>query len=227
MSRLTRLTGGLLAVAMLSTNLSAGIITGTGAGFNIPDNSPGGITSDIVVSQNETVTDVEVTLSGLTHSWVGDVTATISNGSVTSSLFARVGDPGGTSGDASTFDGNYAFRDGGNDLWVAAGDAGFGAPVAVGDYQASGIADAAVSLATDFAGQSSAGTWTLFMKDAAQGDTGSLVDWSIQLTTSGGGGSSGAVPEPGSMTVFALCTGLGCFSCARRRRRRFVDMSAA
>ncbi|QDT60478.1 hypothetical protein SV7mr_30010 [Stieleria bergensis] len=193
---------------------SAGIITGTGAGFNIPDGSTAGITSDIVITENESVTDVEVTLSGLTHSWAGDVTATISNGTVTSSLVTKVGYPGGVNGDSSVYDGDYTFSFDGGDLWSAADAAGFAAGIPDGDYKPTGVANSAVSLSSDFSGQSSAGTWTLFMSDIAAGDTGALTGWSIQLTTSG---ASSPVPEPGSMTVFAVGVGVVCV--IRRRRR--------
>ena len=214
MTRLLQTSSIFLAWALLATNSSAGIITGTGAGFNIPDNSPAGITSDIVITENETVTDVEVTLSGLTHTWAGDVTATISNGTVTSSLVTKVGDPGGTSGDSSAYGGDYTFSSDGGDLWAAAASAGFGVPIPVGDYKPTGVNNSAVSLSSDFSGQSSAGTWTLFMSDIADGDTGALTGWSIQLTTSG---ASSLVPEPGSMTVFAVGVGVVCV--IRRRRR--------
>ena len=218
MTRLLQTSSIFLALALLATNLSAGIITGNGSGFNIPDNGPGGITSDIVITENETVTDVEVTLSGLTHSWAGDVTAKISNGTVNSHLVARVGDPGGTSGDSSAYGGDYTFSSDGGDLWLAADNAGFGVGIPVGDYKPTGVNNSAVSLSSDFSGQSSAGTWTLFMSDSAQDDTGALVGWSIQLTTSGGTGrASSPVPEPGSMTVFAVGIGVACV--IRRRRR--------
>ena len=127
-------------------------------------------------------------------------------------------DTGGTSGDSSTYDGDYTFSSDGGDLWSAADTAGFGAGIPVGDYKPTGVNNSAVSLSSDFSGQSSAGTWTLFMSDSAQGDTGALVGWSIQLTTSGGTGpASSPVPEPGSMTVFAVGIGVACV--IRRRRR--------
>lgn len=214
MTRLLQTSSIFLAWALLATNSSAGIITGTGAGFNIPDNSTAGITSDIVITENETVTDVEVTLSGLTHTWAGDVIATISNGTVTSSLVTRVGKSGGDSGYSSVYDGDYTFSSDGGDLWSAAGAAGFGAGIPVGDYKPTGVANSAVSLSSDFSGQSSAGTWTLFMSDNLDADTGTLTGWSIQLTTSG---ASSPVPESGSMTVFAVGVGVVCV--IRRRRR--------
>ncbi len=219
--RVSRLCSVLLAATISAPELPAGVITdSSGAGFNIPDNDPTGITSSITITQDETVTDVEVTLTGLNHTWAGDVTATISNGTVTSTLFARVGDPGGTSGDSSAFNGDYTFSDDGNDLWAEADDAGFGVTIPNLDYKASGVANSQVVLATDFENQSSAGTWTLFMSDVASGDTGSLIGWGIQLTTTSGDVTpTGVVPEPGTMTMFTIFAGLGSFGFARRRVR--------
>ncbi|MCP4887809.1 MAG: hypothetical protein GY904_14470 [Planctomycetaceae bacterium] len=221
MLRVSRLCSVLLAATISAPELPAGVITdSSGAGFNIPDDDANGITSSITITQDETVTDVEVTLTGLNHTWAGDVTATISNGTVTSTLFARVGDPGGTSGDSSAFNGDYTFSDDGNDLWAEAADAGFGVTIPNLDYKASGVNNSQVVLATDFENQSSAGTWTLFMSDVASGDTGSLTGWGIQLTTTSGDVTpTGVVPEPGTMTMFTIFAGLGSFGFARRRVR--------
>ena len=225
MLRVSRLCSVLLAATISAPELPAGVITdSSGAGFNIPDDDPTGITSSITITQDETVTDVEVTLTGLNHTWAGDLTATISNGTVTSTLFARVGDAGGTSGDSSVFNGIYTFSDDGSDLWAASNDAGFGGTIPTVDYAASGVNNSQVVLATDFANQSSAGTWTLFMSDAAQGDTGSLTGWGIQLTTISGSGGSSSIPEPGTMTMFTIIVGLGCFGFVRRRDRHRAFM---
>lgn len=215
MTRLLQTSSIFLALALLATDLSAGIITGSETGFNIPDNDTRGITSNIIfITENETVTDVEVTLSGFNHTFAGDVTATISNGTVTSSLVTRVGPS--TFGYSSDYNGDYTFSSDGGDLWSAA-NIGTGQVIPVGDYKPTGVNDSAVSLSSDFSGQSSAGTWTLFMSDAAEEDTGAIIGWSIQLTTSGGtGGASASVPEPGSMTVFAVGIGVACV--IRRRR---------
>ena len=194
---------------MLSSAAIADITDNSGAGFSIPDNSPTGITSDIAISGDEVITDLSVTLFGATHSWIGDVTATISNGTTTADLFVRVGDPGGTSGDSSTLDGDYTFADGGDDLWLAADNAGFGTPVPQGTYAPTASNNTPVSLAGTFAGGSTQGTWTLFMSDAAQGDTGAITGWGISFS------SGAAIPEPGSLAILGAM-GLACV--IRRRR---------
>ena len=209
MRRYFTVMGALTAGLLMASGAVADITDNSGAGFSIPDNSPAGITSDISIGADETITDVSVTLFGAQHSWVGDLTATITNGTETAALFVRVGDPGGTSGDSSTLDGDYTFADGGDDLWAAADAAGFGVAIPVGTYAPSGVADAPVSLAGTFGGVSTQGTWTLFMSDAAQGDTGSITGWGISFS------SGAAIPEPGSLALLGAM-GLACI--VRRRR---------
>ena len=200
-----------LVSAVLATASFADITDNSGAGFSIPDNDPAGIFSTINIGADETITDVTVTLFGLSHTWVGDVTAEIiHDGATTAVLFERVGDTGGTSGDSSAFGGgDYTFADGGDDLWAAADAAGFGEPIAPGTYAPSGQFNVPVSLAGTFAGESTSGSWTLFMHDVANGDTGSITGWGISFS------SSAAIPEPGS---FALLGALG-LGCVIRRRR--------
>ena len=209
MKRYFTVTSAIAVGLMMASASIADITDNSGAGFSIPDNDPAGITSAIVISADETINDVSVTLFGATHSWVGDVTATVSNGTTTADLMVRVGDPGGTSGDSSTLDGNYTFADGGDDFWTAADNAGFGSPIPVGTYAPSGVADAPVSLAGSFGGASTQGTWTLFMSDAAQGDIGSITGWGISCS------SGAAIPEPGSLALLGAM-GLACI--VRRRR---------
>ena len=212
MTRRITIAGLFFAVAMQATLSSGSIVSGSGSGFNIPDNDPSGITSSIVISADEEIADVEVTLNNLSHSWAGDLKATLSNGTSSADLVVKVGDPGGTSGDSSTFNGNYGFKDGGADLWTAADNAGFGSPIAPGTYAATGAANVPVSLIGTFAGGSTAGTWTLSMSDAAQGDTGALGSWDIAFQTNPGQ----TIPEPTGVLIWATLAGLG--MTFRRRR---------
>lgn len=188
----------------------ADITDNSGAGFNIPDNDPAGIFSTINIAADETITDVTVTLFGLDHTWVGDVTAeVVHDGATKAVLFERIGDPGGTSGDSSAFQGDYTFVDTGADLWAEADAAGFGEVIPPGFYAPSGLAGVPVSLAGTFAGESTLGDWTLFMNDVASGDTGSITGWGISFSF------GAAVPEPGSLAILGAM-GLACV--IRRRR---------
>ena len=211
---------GTLASIILATNLSAGIITQSGDGFTIPDYNFSGISSDITISQNETITSLEVTLRGFAHGFAGDIHAEISNGSIRTFLVGRVGRPDKFSdGDDSAYNGDYTFSDDGGDLWAAASSAAFGVDIAAGDYKATGNFNSPVSLADAYAGQSSAATWTLRMTDSGEANEGLITGWEIKLLTTDG--SSNTVPEPTSMTVFAI--GVVCFLNRSRRKRRQVD----
>ena len=53
-----------------------------------------------------------------------------------------------------------------------------------------------------FNGENAMGTWTLSISDRARLDTGDLIQWSLQFTT------TAAVPEPTSIVLLGV--GLGC-----------------
>ena len=90
-----------IAIGLLMVGASfADITDNTGGGFAIPDNDPAGIFSTINIGADEVITDVTVTLFGLNHTWVGDVTAeVVHDGATTAVLFERVGDLGGANGE--------------------------------------------------------------------------------------------------------------------------------
>ena len=95
-----------------------------GAGFAIPDNSPAGASSVINVGDSFAIAAVSVTLNNLTHTWAGDLIATLSNSSTTVTLFNRPGFTGTGFGSSSDFGGNYTFEDGGASLAGALGGGG-------------------------------------------------------------------------------------------------------
>jgi subtilisin-like proprotein convertase family protein len=187
------------ALAGLSAAASAGVYTSPGG--SIADNAPG---SPLVVSFSVTdsgpLASLDVTLTGLTHTWAGDLVATLTapNGTF-ANLMSRPGT--GTFGDSSDFGGTYRFIDGGADLvaGLAAGDGTFVLPS--GDYQAT------VMLNDAFAGTPLLGTWTLSISDNAPGDLGALGSASLSVT---------AVPEASTFAMF----GLGLLGVAALRRRQ-------
>ena len=171
--------------------------------------------SSIIVPVNETITDVTVTVN-VEHSWVGDITATLTH---VESGFSIDLIPSALS-DSS----NLGIDAGGDNLSPAAytwSDAGFETigtaaaggtssfEIAPGTYLASdGTATGAGSFASIFGGDSTFGTWTLTFSDDANGDDGSINGWSINFT------STPAIPEPSSMAL------LGLFAAATFSRRR-------
>jgi subtilisin-like proprotein convertase family protein len=153
----------------------------------IPDGNTTGITLTVTVPPSETATidQLQVALN-LVHSWIGDLQATISNGTTTVTLFQRIGRDGtiSTLGDSSNFDGIYTFADSGADIWTAvtAGDSTYNLPS--GTYRPSAATNGALpspSLAA-FDGAPFAGTWTLTIADAESIDTGSVRGFRIQTT---------------------------------------------
>ncbi len=187
-------------VALLSIAALAGTAAAqsfNGAGFTIPDNAPGGGSSAIVIGSGGNVQDLTVTLLGATHTWVGDLTISLSNGSSTVNLAARPGVGGGsTFGFAWNLAGDYTFADGAAQTWASIGaqTSAFNLP--------SGTYAPAQALST-FNGGSLAGTWTLRIVDAAGGDTGGIQGWTLTN-----------VPAPSALALL----GLGGVVAGRRRR---------
>jgi len=200
----------LLSLAVVNPALAD--VVGSGTGFVIPDNNPAGASSTITFSDDRVITgNLVVTLTGLTHTWVGDVTATlIAPDSTSHTLFFRIRKttPGGT-GDSSDFGGNYIFSDAAaGDIWAEALSKDANTPLDPGSYRTTAEGSAAfTTMDSVFAGLSTQGAWTLRMADLAGSDTGSLGSWSLSMS---------AVPEPNSLTLLAVA---GLTVLAKRRRR--------
>lgn len=209
----------LLAVAV---PVRAGVITQVGAGFGIPDGNSAGVSSDIVISDAFTLTNVRVTLNDLSHTWIGDLIATITHvgTGTTLSLFNRI-DSGNESSD---FDGDYAFDDSfTTNLWTVASGLGSNTAVPTGDYYATGAGSSAKVFLSAFNGQSTAGTWRLNISDRSAGDLGSLGSWSVALTYAET--TAAAVPEPSTLVSAAMAGLVGLGVTLRRRVGRTASLS--
>src|SRR5205823_11328586 len=111
--------GVLTAAALFPAAAPAQPVTYTGSGFVFPDNDPAGATGTVTVPDGFTLGAVSVSINfaGVTdparHTWAGDVTATLSNGTSTITLFQRLGKTAvGTGfGDDSNLNGAYTFDD--------------------------------------------------------------------------------------------------------------------
>ncbi len=196
----------LSATLALSGTALAGAVYGPGAGAAIPDNAPAGVTSVINVPDSYTVTDVNVTINGLTHTWVGDIVATLTKGAVTRTFVSRIGRTSPTTGvgDSSDFNGSYTFdSDSANSIFAAAAAVGGAVAVAPGTYFTSDSATAGAApnqagnvnnLAFNaFDGLDAAGDWTLTISDNASGDLGNFTGWTIEIA-----------PEPTSLSLLGL-----------------------
>jgi len=184
--------------------------TYSGAAYAIPDNNVAGISTQIMgVPALASINSVSITM---THTWVGDLILTLSNGSTTVNLFRRVGQTSTMTGvgDSSNLDGTYVFAASGGDFVAAAAAAATSsAVVAPGNYFSSDTNTANNSSVANgfFAGAQAATNWTLFSNDNAAGDTGTIETWSID---------GSPVPEPTTMAAL----GLGLAAVARRRRNK-------
>lgn len=177
-----------------------------GSGLAIPDNRPIGVSSVInVVGGPSSITQVEVTLRGFTHTWIGDLNATLTSpGGTQFSLFSRVGrvPQGGGAGFSADVNGNYRFTDSASTTFWSA--ASVGGVVPSGSYRTTTPqANVATSLNEAFGGQNSNGIWTLSMSDNAGADVGRIEGWTLSI-----------VPTPGSLAIL----GLAGIAAGRRRR---------
>lgn len=143
-------------------------------GVAIPDNSQTGATSTIEIPSGGSITDLQIGFE-VTHTYMGDISATLSNGTTSVVIFDRPGVP------ASTF-----------------GCSGDNADIILDDA-ATLIAESNCLNATPaytpgehyqpnnplsgFDGADLAGTWTLTVRDNAASDTGSFLGWCIVPTT--------------------------------------------
>lgn len=188
----------MLAIAGLAGTAAAQSYNG--AGFAIPDNSaagPGSASSSIVITDAGSVQDLTVTLTGMNHTWVGDLIITLSNGSSSIDLINRTGNgPTSTFGFSWNLDGDYTFDDAAGQSFEGFGNPGTGVILSSGSYAPEGAL-------SSFNGGSLAGTWTLSISDNATGDTGGLSGWTLTN-----------VPAPSAVALL----GLGGLVAGRRRR---------
>lgn len=209
----------LLAIVLTGMTLMGATITGSGSGGAIPDHNgvtPGTFTSDILISDTALITgDVTLTLTNLSHTWVGDLIVTLTHvdSATTQTIFSRVGLPPGPLSYGNDAGGTYRFGNFLGDFWLAASAA---SPTTIpsGDYAATGAGSSApVDLANFFNGQSAAGTWRLSISDNFLDDTGSLGSWSLSLGVADpptnippppGGGDTMENPEPQMLLPVAL-----------------------
>jgi subtilisin-like proprotein convertase family protein len=139
--------------------------------------------------------------ANLTHSWVGDVIATlIAPNGTEHVIFSRTGATTATScGDSSDLLGVYNFTDtaAGVNWWQAAATAGGADPIPPGNYrttqagpQATANNSPATNLSAAFSGVANPnGNWILRLSDVGGGDTGSIS--AANLTLTGGAAASG------------------------------------
>lgn len=119
------------------------------------------VTSTLIIAAGTTITDINVKNVVGTHSWINDLTMSITSPAATTvSLLPQICD------DENNF--NLNFDD-------EAANANYPCPpVGGGTYQPEGNL-------SDFDGQNSQGTWTFSVTDNADQDGGSLTSWSVEV----------------------------------------------
>jgi subtilisin-like proprotein convertase family protein len=195
-------------------------LAGTPASLAIPDNNATGISVSFNMPLSAgVVQDIWIQL-GLTHTWVGDLTATLSDpAGNTFTLFERVGRITSGVGDASDLSGLYRFIDSGSNFWIIA--IGTSGNVPVGDYRpgaANTSEPTSWALNSGFVGLGAvgaAGEWKLRIKDLFGGDTGTLSSSTLSITMA----SVSAIPEPGAALPLAALISGGLLLRTRRRVR--------
>lgn len=135
--------------------------------MTIPVDSESTITSTLTISHSATITDVDVVSLKGQHTWVNDLTFTLSSPEGTGVVIMEniCGD------DMANFD--LSLDDNAAGTWPCP-------PVGGGTYQPSNPLAA-------FNGQSSAGIWTLTVADGFAEDGGSLDGWGLRVCVEGSG----------------------------------------
>ena len=186
----------------------------------IGDNNPAGVSSSIVIADGSTINnDFEIGLE-ITHTWVGDLRATITHVDTATTVIAmdRPGFPSSPFG---------CSRDDVDATLSLAGNS----PVETTCLNAvptiSGTLTPNNPLSA-FNGQNITGTWTLNVSDNASGDVGTLDVWCVNQPIATGGGdpggpaTTGGTGTPATETwgvVFLIAVFLGISAYQLRRRR--------
>jgi subtilisin-like proprotein convertase family protein len=134
----------------------------------IPDANATGVSSVATVAASGTVTNVDVSITRITHTWDGDLQIELIGPDGTRVMLADR--PGGANNSGDNFV-NTVFSD------SAAN------PLSAGTAPYTGTFKPAGGLLAAFAGKPAAGKWTLRVADMAAYDTGTLSGWGLQTKT--------------------------------------------
>ncbi|MBM3695316.1 MAG: hypothetical protein FJW79_05220 [Actinobacteria bacterium] len=144
----------------------------SGPTLPIPDNSPTGVSDDIVVSDTGVIADLDVAVV-IAHTWIGDLQVTLTHVETGTAvvIIDRPGRPASTFGCAG--DNIDAVLD---DEAIAPVETQCTAPPPAisGTFTPENLLSA-------FDGETLAGTWRLTVTDNASGDTGTLTGWRLDF----------------------------------------------
>lgn len=215
---------GAIVIGVASTVIVANAPQSLAASFSYSNNTAGSIldnqtvSRDIVIGSGERITDLTVTISNLSHTWIGDLVASLTHveTGTTIDLFNRVGRLNNSGfGNSADFQGSYSFNDAfTQNLWSTTAVNG---KIPGGNYFTTTSNGTRSSLSA-FNGQNLAGTWRLSIADRASGDTGSFSSWSMSGT---------AVPVPPQIVGTVVLAGLGAAKKFRKKDRKLLVASKA
>lgn len=129
--------------------------------LNIPDNIASGVTSIINITDNKTITDVNVIVN-ITHPWIGDLTLSLISPNGTSVLLVASRDDAGDNYTNTVFDTDAITT-------ISSGTAPF-----------TGVFSPQGSL-SDFNNDESYGEWVLKVVDSGPEDLGKIINWDIEI----------------------------------------------
>ena len=183
-----------------------------GSTSTIPDATPGGVSQTLNVTSTSNISAFNsVTIDGLSQTYLGDLTATLTHNGITVDLFDHTGannDPNSPGynyglGSAAQFSGgNYTFALSGASLAAVQDFTNASSAVT---YQATGNAASGFAPANagntlnSFLNQSVFGAWTLNITDSQFDDSGSFTGFSFGINN-----NSSPVPETSTSIGFGL-----------------------
>ncbi|MEO6689015.1 MAG: proprotein convertase P-domain-containing protein [Dokdonella sp.] len=141
------------------------------SGGAIPDNNATGVSDSQTLATAGTLTGLRIS-TDISHTYIGDLKVTVSNGSTTVTLLSNPV----TGGNCIGNDAKITFDD------SAATSAQTSCASGTGQAYTTGNSYSPFSPLAPFAGQSLAGTWTLKIVDNAANDTGTLNSWCLVPT---------------------------------------------
>lgn len=183
--------------AMCTSTTGSTVITGTATGgtvgsvtlgssgtinLSIPDNNSTGISSNINLGSGTftQASNLQIRLN-MNHTWVGDLSVTLTSPCGTTYVFDRPGVPQSTFGNSADLNGIYIFDINAATIIPESG----GGVIAPGNYRPSDNSNPGA--AHNWSGITfpcnAAGTWTLTVSDNAGGDVGTLNEWAILMSS--------------------------------------------
>jgi subtilisin-like proprotein convertase family protein len=212
-----RATGTTLTVALLATATAGALaapasaapdqsVTGASTvAMIIPDSGPStpASTSITIPAGRGQVKDVDVTLNGLSHTYMADLEVTLTHDGTTVKLLDEAGD----TADDTTLR-TYTLDD-----EAAAVVPSSATLTPSGSYKPTDASETPAPVATSLApfdGMNTGGTWELAIVDQAGGDEGSLAGWSIDIDYNDPSAPSGSVViDGGAATTDMAAVTLG------------------